>query len=342
MKESFGRKQNSPEKPKKLTRRGFLPLFGSALAAAILKDIPGEVLSQRGESGVSEYDARELSKLILDQEQTDAPYDADGLNQIIKEESPHRTFEGVSNSRFFITQMVTEADRYERELPKVLQFAKALTVRDPEGRSRMEYLQEMLEAEGVPPFALKEIRKQVVGLAFEESRYDAERESSESAQGILQIIPSTWESLSREGESVLSLVDQTRVAGELLSQSYMHLLNTVGDELLAIEAEFFDSDSEAFEQYFLAPVLINSYNAGMGTMAKLIAWFARSYGTQEKTVGVFGQDKILSGYDVFMAMAKMGDAEDAVKAYKDDASAYTFKVYGAAMCLLRHPDASNA
>ncbi len=106
------------------------------------------------------------------------------------------------------------------------------------------------------------------------------------------------------------------------------------DELLAIQTEFFHGDTEAFERSFLAPVLINSYNAGMGTIAKLVSWFALTYGTQDKTVGLFGQEEILSGHDVFAAMAKMAEKEEAVPLYGSDASAYTFKVYGAALCLL--------
>lgn len=275
------------------------------------------------------------------QKETVANYDSKGLGELLQQEERVRSFEGISNSKFFITKIVEEADRYDRELPIVLKFAKELTVRDPEGRSRMEYLQEMLYAEGVPEVAMAEIKKQIVGLGFEESRYDAERVSGEQAQGVLQIIPSTWKDLSKEGESVVSLIDQTRVAGELLSQTYKHLQSTVKDELQAIEAEFFHGDSKAFEKCFLAPVLLNSYNAGMGNMANLIEWFARTYGTEEQTVGLFGQEQKLSGYDVFMAMAKQGKTEGSVKAYKEDASDYVFKVYGAALCLLRHPTESE-
>lgn len=318
MKESF--KKAHKEEPKKMNRRGFLGLFSGALTSAA---IGGPVVLQA------------LRK--EESEQSNVGYDKDDLNELINEEEEIKSFEGISNSKFFITQIVAESDRYDRELPVVLEYAQAITAKDPEGRSRMEYLHEMLDAEGVPDAAMVEIKKQIVGLGFEESRYDAERESGEKARGILQIIPSTWDDLSTEGESVLSLVDQTRVAGELLSQTYEHLQNTVKDELQAIEAEFFHGDSEEFEKCFLAPVLINAYNAGMGNMAKLIGWFARTYGTQEKTIGLFGQDQKLSGYDVFTAMAKQGLVDEPVGGYKKDASAYTFKVYGAALCLLRHP-----
>jgi hypothetical protein len=333
MKESFNnrKKENAPEK---MGRRRFLGLFSGALTTAAIGGTAGlSLLKEKpDESENKEVPPKDI----------DARYDADDIEDLLQSEERTASFEGVTNSKLFITEIVSEADRYDRELPVVLKFAKVATTKDPEGRSRMDYVREMLHAEGVPETAMAEIKKQMVGLAFEESRYDASRESEENAKGTLQIVPSTWEDLSNEGESVLSLVDQTRVAGELFAQTYAHLQNTVGDELMAIEAEFFHGDSDAFEQCFLAPVLINSYNAGMGTMAKLISWFARRHGSQEESIGLLGQDKKLSGYDVFMAMAKRGEAEVPVRAYREDASAYTFKVYGAALCLLRHPAEDEA
>jgi hypothetical protein len=322
MQESFKNRKDKSE-PEKMGRRKFLGLFSGALSAAALGGTAGLALIKK--------EGEESAQLA---ENVDVPYDPEALENLMREEDRIASLEGTSNSKFFITEVVAQADRYERELPVVLQFAQEITVKDPEGRSRMDYVQQMLHADGVPEAVLKEIKKQMVGLAFEESRYDAERESGEHARGILQIIPSTWEDLSKEGENALSLVDQTRVAGELLSQTYAHLQTAVGDELQAIEAEFFHGDTEAFEKCFMAPVLINAYNAGMGTMAKLIYWFAR---THEQAVGIFDQEKQLSGYDVFMAMAKKGKADEPVPAYKEDASAYTLKVYGAALCLLSHP-----
>jgi hypothetical protein len=335
MKESFKHKSAQRDEPEKMGRRRFLGLFSGALTTAALGGTAGlSLLKEKPNEG-----AQNAERSPQD---TEARYDADDIEQLLESEEPTASFEGITNSKLFITEIVAEADRYERELPVVLEFAKQATAKDPEGRSRMDYVQEMLHAQGVPETAMAEIRKQMVGLAFEESRYDATRESGEHAKGILQIIPSTWNDLSNQGENVLSLVDQTRVAGELFAQTYAHLQNTVGDELMAIEAEFFHGDTDAFEQCFLAPVLINAYNAGMGTMAKLISWFARRHGSQEGTIGLLGQDKKLSGYDVFMAMAKQGEAEVPVRAYREDASAYTFKVYGAALCLLRHPAAQTA
>lgn len=320
-----------------MNKRGFLGLFGGALSSAALSGIPVAPFLKDEKKGVAEQDTPYEVEKITELLQREEYEDTRGHS---KEEDTHGTaresFEGLSNSKHFIMEIVAQADRYERELSKVLDYATLITQSDPAGRNRMEYLQEMLTPKGVPEAAVAEIRKQVVGLGFEESRYDAARESGEKARGVLQIIPSTWADLSKEGESVYSLVDQTRVAGELFSQTYAYLHNTVGVELQAIETEFFHGDSEKFQRCFIAPVLINAYNAGMGTMAKLIQWFARTYGTEERTVGLFGQEEILSDYDIFMAMAKKGKTENAVPLYKEDASAYTFKVYGAAMCLLRH------
>lgn len=279
-----------------------------------------------------------VARVALEKEEVEPVYDDPGIDDLIVQDQasePAHSFEGVTNSKNFISQTVKLSEVYERELPKVIEFIKQATRKDPEGRNRMDYLREMFHADGVPEVAMQELKKQIVGLAFEESRFDSDRVSSAKARGILQIIQSTWDEHAKDGEEIRSLVDQTRVAGELLSQTYRHLIHEAGEEMEAIKKEYFDDDEEQFERYFLAPVLINSYNAGMGNMDNLVRWFTYQYPKKKQTIGIFDNKKMVSGQDVFLAMIEKYTESHPNSSYKKHACEYTLKVYAAALCLLR-------
>lgn len=164
-------------------------------------------------------------------------------------------------------------------------------------------------------------------LAFAESRLDTHALSEEKAFGALQIMPDTWNDLVEEGESITSLIDQVKVAGRLLEQTYEHLTDNCAEELAMIEREFFNGNTTEFEHYFLTPLLINSYNAGMGTMTQLVKKFGERFKNKESLVKIFEQSEYLTDYDVFIGMAHTADNEAWVKWYKDMATNYTAKVY---------------
>ena len=169
----------------------------------------------------------------------------------------------------------------------------------------------------------------VVGMAIEESRLDEDAKSGAGAFGVLQLMPQTWDELAKEGESSDDLIDQVKVAARLLEQSYRHIENTCRQELDIICDVFFDGDYNTFQREFYTPLLINSYNAGMGSMATLVQWFVVKFQTPEDTVDLFEQSEVLTGYDVFLALAHGSTQEGVVAWYKEDASTYTTKIYGA-------------
>ena len=79
---------------------------------------------------------------------------------------------------------------------------------------------------------------------------------------------------------------------------------------------------------FLAPILINAYNAGMGTLARLIIWFAAEFPTRKESSRIGEESDVCSGYDVFLFLSQEAKSQGIIEWYKEDSMTYTPKVYG--------------
>lgn len=314
------------EKMNPPSRRRFLKLLGGGLGSAAL----GVVALDHIESGSSSEDAKNT---------VDAPT-APALVQQEKKEAAPTAPETFSDSHYFNMALAAYAQEYGKEIPAVLAFAQKITKGDERQRSRVAYLQEMLTVPNVPEEIERELSKLIPGLGFVESRYDASEVSGEGARGILQILPATWQELGNPDEDILSLADQTRVAGEVFSRSYAYIARECENELSVIRSEFFNGEESDFLRFFMTPVLLNAYNAGMGSMKQLIRWFVRCYGSEAQIVGALNQAEGLSGYDVFYAMTRRGLSDAPVSAYKKYASEYAVRIYGARQCLDSQTDTS--
>ncbi len=100
-----------------------------------------------------------------------------------------------------------------------------------------------------------------------------------------------------------------------------------------IQQEFFDDDQEAFEGYFLAPVLINSYNSGPGRLIHVLKAFYERYPNRKKLEEKLGVSQGESlGYDVFLeatkvASEKLDSKHRRVPGYGRDSSQYVIRAY---------------
>ena len=234
-----------------------------------------------------------------------------------------------SNSEWFMALTEGFEDQYERDLPDVLPRASRITNNDPEGRTLMRYAAEALVVAGVSDRVEQELQRYIPALAMVESGYNEDAESRSGAKGILQIMESPWNELKDEGMHRLSMRDQVTVAGRYLSQCHRHLQNVCGKELTHIEEVFFGGDTATYECDFLVPLLINAYNAGMGTAAQLVEWFVEQYPTPESSVLAFEQNEQMTGKDVFFLLSQSAYQQAPVEWYSEHASAYPFKVYAA-------------
>lgn len=234
-----------------------------------------------------------------------------------------------TNSTWFNADAEKYAEQYKLELPYVLPLASLPTKGDIQERSRMKYIAEALQIDGVPETVQTELKRLFQALAVVESRYDENAVSEDGARSILQILEIVWNEHAKPGMDPWSLTDQVYVVGKYLSQLHQHLHNQCGQALEAIKNSFFDGDVEAFEKEFVTPVLINGFFSGMGTMATLVNWFSKTYKIKEDTREEIGQSGILTGYDVYFMLSRTAFHQVPVQRYKEKGMDYALLVYGA-------------
>jgi hypothetical protein len=169
----------------------------------------------------------------------------------------------------------------------------------------------------------------IIGLAFAESRLDAEAKSNVGAMGVLQLMPDTIEELIEKGEDIEDIITQVKIAGRLLEQTYRHITTTCKVELAAICKNHFVGDDEAMAKFFITPLMVNAYNAGMGTLAKLIKTFAETFPEPDSLTDVFMEGEKPTDYDVFITMTQLALENGWVSWYKDDSTRYTPRIYAA-------------
>ncbi|MAZ56654.1 hypothetical protein CL653_02595 [bacterium] len=234
-------------------------------------------------------------------------------------------YDELSHSGFFQYNVEYYESVFAEELPQISDRLESLQI-----------IKDNFDIKKIPEPMAGYLEDLVLGMAIEESRLDTSAVSKDKAFGILQLMPATWEELALEGESKENMVDQIKVAARLLEQSYLHLQNTCSQELKQIRDTFFNGDEQTFINEFYTPLLLNAYNAGMGSMATLVRWFVTKFKNPKDTVELFEQSEVLTGYDVFLALAHGSTQEEVVSWYKDDSSTYTTKIYGAKIALEKY------
>lgn len=255
---------------------------------------------------------------------------------------------GRTESAYFEAYADAFIEQHRQNLSEIVEYGSKITNGDPQERTRFAYLSEAFEGDRLPPTLRAEIQKAFPAIAVVESGLVGDKVSSKGAKGILQIMPSTFKWLGKEGENELSLIVQARIAGELLERTYLHWQNEYAETLDSIKEKFFNGDTVAFERDFLGPALTESYNAGMGLMGDVFTWFDESCKSTENAQQLLGTEKIPSGKDIFVAMVrgarKAGVHRDITEdgkvvgkiVFGDEAEKYPFKVVAAEKALTEH------
>lgn len=227
------------------------------------------------------------------------------------------------------------------ELDIVRHFADK-EVRGALGQSRLEYLRENLTFTGnlaKVPTVTAELVRLVPGLCAVESKFNDSVTSSVGARGIFQFKPDTWvKELKRPPmEEGMPYVEQVKAAGELFSVMYDRLSywcyeeeNYGGRNYLEEVKQYFASQ-EDFERMFLTPCLINAYNTGEKGMGEVVRAFVETGQLNEVVKGTSGH----AGFDLYLAMARFGAAEEGLGLhdYGPEASTYVEKIYAYAELL---------
>gem|GEM_PF-6710481 len=158
-----------------------------------------------------------------------------------------------------------------------------------DGVSKYEYLKTnfLSEESTIPEAAASPLRSLITRLVATESRFDTHAVSHTNAFSAVQAIPSTfrdWHMLGKKKEISPEKYDtyredfisdfgkQVEFLNWYFPYMYDRFLADPGckKELDEVKALYFPDDEDAFNRYFMAPLLLNSYNAGYGTMKELI------------------------------------------------------------------------
>jgi len=153
-----------------------------------------------------------------------------------------------------------------------------------EDYSRLEYVYEKIEfPDYIPQRVQEELRRLVPGLAAQESKFNNGLTSSAGAKGIFQFMPATWSGvdetnpgLGMKPEEIISLKKQVEGAGQHFGNIYRELHSAIHDETQATVRSWYESE-EAYEAYFLAPLMVTAYNVGGSRMAEAVEAFVAAH-----------------------------------------------------------------
>lgn len=175
---------------------------------------------------------------------------------------------------------------------------------------------------GVPPIVQQELKKIILGLCAQESKFDNDAISNKGAKGIMQIVPDTWIKYGGKPGGVRPLSEQVEIAGKLFSDIYKEINHHIGDESLRrLRSRY--SNEASFERDLIVPLMINSYNTGSSRMAEAVKLYLAN--TPSK--------KIPTGKDLYVAIADYAKSSKKgvyLAGYGEQSREYVPKIYAQA------------
>ncbi len=220
---------------------------------------------------------------------------------------------------------------------------------DSEGRTRAEYLQqEIMFHNKVPQVVQDELRRLIVGLAAQESRFNAGmKKNSATAEGILQLTDDVRNEHGYDPKQRLSFMQEVDVAGKHFSNIYTRVRYWMKNHRIEKEDGTQETISrndtytilrslfpegrggdQVWQKYFLTPCIINAYNAGSRTVGTCLHEFVESH-TLEELQDIAGENP---GYDLFTAFtyfARESGKSSSSRNYRRDAGTYFVSIVAA-------------
>ncbi len=224
---------------------------------------------------------------------------------------------------------------------------------DTKERTRAAYLQEAITFHNkVPQEVQNELRRLVVGLAAQESRFNAGlAKNSATAEGIMQLVDAVRKEHGYDPDQKLSFMQEVDVAGKHFSNIYTRVRywmkneivkNEAGDKQTVRRPETYQTLRALFpegregdalwQKYFLVPCIINAYNTGSRTIGVCLHEFVASH-SKEELQQIAGENP---GYDLFTKFtyfARESDTSDSSKNYGKDGATYFVSIAAAAEVL---------
>ncbi len=226
---------------------------------------------------------------------------------------------------------------FEHKVDVAKYYAEQVVPGDPAGRTLYEVVRDDVPLDGLPPSIEPQMKRLMLGIAAEESRFNKNKKSPMDARGVLQTMEDTEEGYRKkhnlESLDPTDILMQVEVAGMHIETSYRELFNSAEAELNYIKDTFFGGDETQFETCFVVPALVNAYNAGARRIAEVITWFVNEVKEGRLSALTPPDMPNPAGFDVYMVMVHACAKAKAVKRFGSDASQYTEKVYAWAVSM---------
>lgn len=177
----------------------------------------------------------------------------------------------------------------------------------------------------------------MIGKIAIESKFINGQISHAGAIGMMQIMPENINPKSgfnprkySKTEVAEDVTKQAEIAKRLIQENYQFVNKYT--ELIA--KKYYKWDTRAAKEYFIIPLLINTYNAGSWNMKQVINEFMKICPDEASLRAYLKKDPNSNiWYDVFWTMMELGRMNPKLKNYKTDASEYTTKIMAMTMIL---------
>lgn len=221
---------------------------------------------------------------------------------------------------------------FESRIEMVYHNATTVVPEDVYGRDAITIIREESQFSHIPEDVSSFLLPHLIGIAAEESRFDASKTSAEGAIGFVQTMPWVFEAYKKKHKlpdlDPRNLIDQLPVGLNHIEVSYLELVEKLDLELANITNLYFNGNFASMKKYFLVPIIINSYNAGQDRMIDVVQWFLENYPDPESVAELIPGGTQPTGYDVFFTMTHQCALENGVKDFGSKASTYVAKVMG--------------
>jgi len=213
----------------------------------------------------------------------------------------------------------------------VLDRSKTLAEDFTEYDSLFSLVRTELSLSSIPEPTQSAVRDSMTFVPYVESRLDAEAVSPRGAFGVMQLMPSTWDELAREGERADSVIDQVRVAGRLLEQTYRYIMQRHAETFDLITEVVFTGDADRCAKEFVNPMLVAAYFCGMGTVSNALDGFVHDYVDVADIETMRQQGIVDEEYGVYSLYSRAGEVHGYDKDFGPESATYFPKVLAAHM-----------